>query len=112
MPLGSDNVVGYCVAYRANPRALGLTCTGLIYAKWLPKKLPSTRLLGNIERATDGSPRNGCIAHISAHLHHFLVLLNNCHGQFVNLVHLVLQIRVTKKKGKGGRVQDRYCGDI
>ena len=66
---------------------LVLTCTGLIYAKWLPTQLLSTSLKGNIEGGTDGSPRNGCIAHVSPHVQHFPVLLNSCHGHCVNLVH-------------------------
>ena len=66
---------------------LGLTCRGLIHAKWLPKELSSTSLPGNIEGGTHGSPRNGCIAHISAHLQHFSLPLNNCHGHCDNPVH-------------------------
>ena len=84
---------------------------GLIRAKWLPNELLSTSLTGNIEGGTDGSPRNGCFAHISAHLQHFLVRLNKCHGYCVNAVHKVLQHRVTKKTGNGVYVQDRHCGD-
>ena len=92
-------------------RALALvsTCTGLIYAKWLRKELMSTNIPGNIKGGTDGSPRNGCIAHITAHLQHFCVLRNNSHGHCVNPVHKVMQPRVTKKKGEGGCVQHRYC---
>ena len=40
------------------------------------------------------------------------MLLNTCHGHYANVVHKVLQTRVTNKKAKGGCVQDRYCGDI
>ena len=66
---------------------LVLTCKGLIYAKWLAKELLSTNLQGNIERGTDASATNVCIARIGAHLQYFCVLLNSCHGHCVNPVH-------------------------
>ena len=82
MQSGSHNAVRYCIAYRGDPKALAsdlygthieeiqkllvLTCTGLIYAKWLPKELLSTNLPGNVEGGTDGSPRMGAL-HTSVH---------------------------------------------
>ena len=91
---------------------LVLTCAGLIYAKGMLKKLWSTGLLDNIKGGTDASLRNGCIAYIIAHLQRFFVPCNNYNGHRVNPIHWVLQTRVTKKKGEGACVQDKFCGHI
>ena len=66
----------------------------------MPNELLSTSFPSNIEGGVDGSRRNGCIAHIGAHLQHFPLLCNNTHDHCVNPVQYVLHSRVSKKKGK------------
>ena len=42
----------------------------------------------------------------------FPVLCNDCNGHRVNRIQKLFQIRVTKRQGDGGGVQDSYCAHI
>ena len=81
-----------------------MTCLGLVYAKWLLKELLSTGIPGNIKGGTDGSAANGCIAYITAHLHHFPMFGNNCysHGAMCFMVAAVRFCGCGGEAGDGG----------